>query len=70
VIPSADTAVILCGSESRRARFDKRLHPFERTILPVALARKLGRLFPQIIVVTNSPPFWLSVRANSPRKYS
>jgi molybdopterin-guanine dinucleotide biosynthesis protein A len=49
------TAVILCGGKSSRAGFDKQLLPCEGTTLPKAIARKLRALFPQIIIVTNTP---------------
>jgi molybdopterin-guanine dinucleotide biosynthesis protein A len=53
----AGTAVILCGGKSSRAGVDKQLLPFEGTTLPQAIARKLQPLFPEIIIVTNTP--WL-----------
>jgi molybdopterin-guanine dinucleotide biosynthesis protein A len=54
-VHSAGTAVILCGGESRRAGFDKQLIPCGETILPIAIARSLEALFPEIIVVTRTP---------------
>jgi molybdopterin-guanine dinucleotide biosynthesis protein A len=51
----AGTAVILCGGKSSRAGFDKQLLPCEGTTLPKAIARKLQTLFPEIIIVTNTP---------------
>ena len=51
-MPSVDTAVILCGGESRRAGVDKQLLPHQGTTLPKAIARKLGTLFQEIIIVT------------------
>ncbi len=49
------TAVILCGGKSSRAGVDKQLLPCEGTTLPKAIARKLQTLFPEIIIVTNTP---------------
>jgi molybdenum cofactor guanylyltransferase len=54
-MPRVETAVILCGGESRRAGIDKQLLPCEGTTLPVALARKLKTLFREIVIVTNRP---------------
>ncbi len=51
----AGTAVILCGGKSSRAGFDKQLLPCEGTTLPKAIARKLQTLFPEIVIVTNTP---------------
>ena len=47
--------MILCGGKSRRAGFDKQLLPCEGTTLPIAIARKLQALFPEIIIVTRTP---------------
>jgi molybdenum cofactor guanylyltransferase len=57
-MPTVDTAVILCGGESRRAGFDKQLLPHEGTTLPKAIARKLERLFQKIIIVTRAPDLY------------
>lgn len=48
------TAVILCGGRSSRAGVDKQLLPCEGTTLPLAIAAKLRRLFPQVIIATNA----------------
>ena len=55
MMPTADTAVILCGGESRRAGLDKQLLPCEGTTLPRAIARRLEALFREIIIVTHTP---------------
>jgi len=57
-MPSVDTAVILCGGESRRAGFDKQLLPHQGTTLPKATARKPGTLFQEIIIVTRRPDIY------------
>jgi len=57
-MPSVNTAAILCGGESRRAGFDKQLLPHEGTTLPKAIARKLERLFQEIIIVTRTPDLY------------
>jgi molybdopterin-guanine dinucleotide biosynthesis protein A len=54
-MPPVDTAVILCGGESRRAGVDKQFLPCEGTTLPMAIARRLRPLFREIIIVTNTP---------------
>jgi molybdopterin-guanine dinucleotide biosynthesis protein A len=53
-----ETAVILCGGKSSRAGFDKQLLPCEGTTLPKAIARRLQLLFPEIIIVTNTPELY------------
>jgi molybdenum cofactor guanylyltransferase len=54
-MPRAETAVILCGGRSSRAGVDKQLLPCGGTTLPLAIAGKLGALFREIVVVTNTP---------------
>jgi molybdopterin-guanine dinucleotide biosynthesis protein A len=61
-MPRVETAVILCGGESRRAGVDKQLLPCEGTTLPVAIAGKLAALFPEIIIVTNTPGIYAGSR--------
>jgi molybdenum cofactor guanylyltransferase len=52
---SCDAAAVLCGGTSRRAGLDKQTLPLGDATLPVALARLLGEIFPQVLIVTNKP---------------
>jgi len=54
-LPRMGTAIILCGGRSSRAGVDKQTLPCGGTTLPLAIAKKLSLLFPEIIIVTTTP---------------